>query len=78
VKPLRRGATLVLLGLIRGYQLTLSPLLGGHCRFEPTCSRYAAQAVREHGPWRGAAMAARRVLRCHPFVRGGYDPVPPK
>jgi putative membrane protein insertion efficiency factor len=66
----------VLLALIRAYQLMVSPLLGPACRFEPTCSRYAAQAIERHGPWRGGILALRRVLRCHPFRPGGYDPVP--
>ena len=67
-----------LLLLIRAYQVTLSPFLGGHCRYEPTCSVYAIQAVQEHGPWRGSVLALKRLLRCHPFVKGGYDPVPPR
>ncbi len=67
-----------LLVLIRAYQVTLSPFLGGHCRYEPTCSVYALQAVKEHGPWRGSILALKRLLRCHPFVKGGYDPVPPR
>lgn len=67
-----------LLLLIRLYQVTLSPFLGGHCRYEPTCSMYAIQAVQEHGPGRGGWLALKRLLRCHPFVKGGYDPVPPR
>jgi putative membrane protein insertion efficiency factor len=69
-------AARVLLLSIEAYRLTLSPLLGGFCRFQPTCSRYADEAVRRHGAWRGATLAARRVLRCHPFRPGGFDPVP--
>jgi hypothetical protein len=61
---------------IRLYQRLLSPLLPPLCRFYPTCSEYAAQAVLAHGPWRGLGLAARRLLRCHPFSPGGYDPVP--
>jgi putative membrane protein insertion efficiency factor len=64
------------IGLIRLYQWTLSPLLGGQCRFHPTCSRYAEQAFREHGLWRGAWLTVRRLGRCHPLSKGGYDPVP--
>ena len=64
--------------LIRVYQLTLSPLLGNCCRFEPTCSHYGAEAIRRHGLIRGGLLAAWRVLRCNPFCRGGYDPVPAK
>jgi putative membrane protein insertion efficiency factor len=69
------GAKL-LLTLIGGYRVTLSPLLGGYCRFVPSCSVYAEEAIARHGAARGAALAARRLLRCHPFHAGGYDPVP--
>ncbi|KAA0214011.1 MAG: membrane protein insertion efficiency factor YidD [Leptolyngbya sp. PLA3] len=62
--------------LIWAYRCTLSPFLGGQCRFHPTCSRYALEAYRMHGPWLGTRLTVRRVLRCHPFNRGGYDPVP--
>ena len=73
-----RGAAWVLVLLVRVYQVTLSPFIGRQCRFEPTCSKYAIEALREYGAWRGVAMAARRVMRCHPLSRGGYDPVPPR
>jgi putative membrane protein insertion efficiency factor len=66
----------LLLVLIRIYQLVLSPLLGGSCRFEPSCSRYAAACIHTHGALRGSALAVRRLLRCHPFHPGGYDPPP--
>jgi uncharacterized protein len=69
-------ARLVLLGAIRLYQLTLSGWLGGQCRFSPTCSRYAEDAIRSFGATRGSFLATRRVLRCNPFGRGGLDPVP--
>ncbi len=62
--------------LIRAYQFTLSPLLGGQCRFEPSCSRYSLEAYREHGAIRGTWLTVRRLLRCHPFGPSGYDPVP--
>jgi uncharacterized protein len=62
--------------LIRGYQLTLSPLLGPVCRFEPSCSRYAVGCLELHGAWRGSWLALKRLLRCHPFNPGGYDPPP--
>lgn len=68
-----RGAVL----LIRGYQLVLSPLLGPNCRFQPTCSQYALEAVRLHGGLKGSWLAIRRVMRCHPWGGHGYDPVPP-
>ena len=68
----RRGAVLP----IRLYQWTLSPMLPRGCRFTPSCSEYAADAVLEHGIWRGAVLAARRLLRCHPWGGHGYDPVP--
>ncbi|HZS51092.1 MAG TPA: membrane protein insertion efficiency factor YidD [Bryobacterales bacterium] len=67
-----------LLGLFRVYKRALSPFLPVACRYVPTCSEYAAEAVERHGVLRGSALAAGRVLRCHPFVRGGFDPVPPK
>jgi putative membrane protein insertion efficiency factor len=66
----------LLLFSIRCYQALLSPLLGGHCRFEPSCSRYAAQAIESHGAGRGTALACWRLVRCNPFSKGGYDPVP--
>lgn len=69
-------ARLVLLAAIRIYQFTLSGWLGGQCRFSPTCSRYAEDAIRSLGATRGVLLATRRVLRCNPFGRGGLDPVP--
>jgi putative membrane protein insertion efficiency factor len=64
-------------GLIRLYRLTLSPFVGRSCRFRPSCSRYAEEALFVHGLFRGAALAARRLFRCHPWGGSGYDPVPP-
>ncbi len=61
---------------LRAYRLLVSPLLGPRCRFYPSCSDYAEEAVRLHGPWRGGLMALRRVGRCHPWHPGGVDPVP--
>jgi putative membrane protein insertion efficiency factor len=61
---------------IRAYQVTLAPLMSGHCRFIPTCSNYAIDAYRQHGPWRGSWLTARRLLRCHPWGGSGFDPVP--
>ena len=66
----------LLLGLLRLYQYALRPLLGANCRFYPSCSDYAREAIERHGAVRGVWLAARRVGRCHPYHAGGYDPVP--
>jgi putative membrane protein insertion efficiency factor len=66
----------LLVVLVRGYQLAISPLLPPACRYTPTCSQYAVEALQRHGALRGTWLAARRLFRCHPFRRGGYDPVP--
>ena len=66
----------LLIWLIRGYRMFISPLYPPTCRFHPTCSQYAIQAIERFGPWRGSFLAVRRILRCHPFHPGGYDPVP--
>ncbi|MBD1879159.1 membrane protein insertion efficiency factor YidD [Coleofasciculus sp. FACHB-T130] len=68
---------ILLIWLIRGYRVLISPLFPPACRFQPTCSKYALEAVERFGAWRGGWMAIRRILRCHPFHPGGYDPVPP-
>ena len=65
-----------LLGLIGFYRYAISPLMGRNCRFHPTCSEYALEAVEQHGAVRGGWLALKRVGRCHPFHPGGYDPVP--
>ncbi|GGW65923.1 putative membrane protein insertion efficiency factor [Alishewanella tabrizica] len=67
-----------MLGLVRGYQLIISPLLGPRCRFHPTCSNYAIEAIGRFGAAKGAWLAGKRILRCHPFHPGGEDPVPEK
>ncbi|MFZ0240748.1 MAG: membrane protein insertion efficiency factor YidD [Desulfobacterales bacterium] len=67
---------LVVLAFIRGYQLILSPVLSPACRFYPSCSEYARQAIGRHGVAKGSYLAIRRLLRCHPFHPGGVDPVP--
>jgi uncharacterized protein len=67
---------LVLCGAIRAYQLLLAPILPPSCRYYPSCSHYAAEAIARHGPWRGTLLAAARLLRCHPWGGDGYDPVP--
>ena len=66
----------LLIHLVRGYQLLLSSWLGASCRFEPTCSTYAIQAMQRHGAAAGSYLAAARILRCHPFCQGGHDAVP--
>lgn len=66
----------VVVSLLRGYRYWLSPMLGNRCRFYPSCSAYALEAVETHGAMRGLALAARRLSRCHPFHAGGVDPVP--
>ena len=77
-RPRKPGlAARVVLLLLSGYKLLVSPLFTGSCRFNPSCSTYTAQAVREHGALRGLWLGVRRVLRCHPFGGHGFDPVPP-
>ena len=61
---------------VRGYQVTISPLLPASCRYHPSCSAYAIEAFERHGALRGSWLAAKRIVRCNPFVAGGYDPVP--
>ena len=67
----------LLIGLLKAYRLAISPLYGDVCRYYPSCSAYALEAVQVHGSIRGSWLAARRLLRCHPWARGGLDPVPP-
>ena len=64
--------------LIRGYQITLSPFWGAQCRFHPTCSCYAIEAIEKHGAIRGTLLSIYRIFRCNPFSKGGIDPVPEK
>ena len=68
----------VFIGLVRFYQLAISPLLGPHCRHTPTCSSYTIEAIRIWGPFKGGWMGLRRIARCHPWGTSGYDPVPKK
>jgi len=68
----------LLIGIIKLYQYLLSPLFGQNCRFHPTCSQYAVEAINEHGVFKGGYLSMRRILKCHPFNEGGLDPVPKK
>lgn len=68
----------ILMGMIRFYQKAISPLFPPTCRFYPTCSQYAFEAISVHGALKGSYLAIRRILKCHPFHKGGIDPVPPK
>ena len=65
----------VLIAVLRGYKLALSPLLPSACRFHPTCSEYMAEAIGKYGAWKGVWLGVKRLCRCHPFHAGGYDPV---
>lgn len=66
----------LLIGAVRSYQLFLGPLFPAACRYYPSCSQYAVEALERHGAWRGTLLTVRRIGRCHPFHPGGYDPVP--
>ncbi len=74
--PISRALATPLILLIWVYRVTLSPFVGGQCRFEPTCSRYGEEALRRHGAWRGSFLTVGRLMRCHPLSKGGYDPPP--
>ena len=73
--PIAKAGNLPFLAVIKVYRLLFSPILGGQCRFEPTCSRYAAEAYRLHGPLKGTQMTMARICRCQPWNKGGFDPV---
>ena len=62
--------------MIRGYQKYISPMTGPHCKYAPTCSQYAIETLEKYGVFKGTWLACKRILRCHPFAEGGYDPVP--
>jgi putative membrane protein insertion efficiency factor len=76
VNILKSLLTKFLVFLVRIYQRVLSPLLPPSCRYTPTCSQYAVEALKKHGPWRGLILSVRRFTRCHPWGGSGYDPVP--
>ena len=74
---MQQAVAKVLLGLIGGYRLFVSPFLGANCRHLPTCSQYAKEAITVHGPLRGSYYTLKRMLRCHPWAKSTFDPVPP-
>lgn len=76
LKKIFKLPALALIGLIQLYRWTLSPFIGRFCRFQPTCSAYAQEALAKHGFWRGSALTAKRLCRCHPWGGHGFDPVP--
>lgn len=73
---MRKVFSFLLLGLVRFYQLGISPFLGSNCRYTPTCSAYMAEAIRKYGPWKGLQLGLKRIGRCRPGGGSGYDPVP--
>ena len=73
---MRRICRLFLIGCIKCYRYLISPLMASHCRFHPSCSSYAIQAIEQYGVFKGSYLAIRRLLRCQPFHPGGFDPVP--
>ena len=75
---MRRWPNYILIALVRGYQLFISPIIGNRCRFHPSCSQYSIEALRTHGALKGLWLTVRRLLRCHPLHPGGFDPVPSK
>ncbi len=74
--PLATWPQQALLALVKGYRLFFKAWVGDVCRYEPSCSSYALQALEQHGAWRGSALAGARLLRCHPWCDGGLDPIP--
>ena len=76
MKIIKKVFSFVFLALIRFYQVAISPLKPPSCRFSPTCSQYAIEAIKKYGPFKGLYLAIRRILRCHPWGGSGYDPVP--
>lgn len=76
MNPISKTINILLIGCIRFYQLCISPLKPRTCRFYPTCSAYALQALKTYGPMKGSYLTIKRILKCHPFHPGGYDPLP--
>jgi putative membrane protein insertion efficiency factor len=74
-RAMNRGAATIVLYLLRAYKRAISPMFSPACRYLPTCSEYAVEAVERHGAWRGGLMSIKRLLHCHPFAGSGYDPV---
>ncbi|RMH64387.1 MAG: membrane protein insertion efficiency factor YidD [Calditrichaeota bacterium] len=74
----QKSISYVLIGLVKLYQMFISPYLGSSCRHSPTCSQYTLEAINIHGPFKGSWLGIRRIARCHPWGTSGYDPVPPK
>jgi putative membrane protein insertion efficiency factor len=76
MKVIKQLFSLLFLGIIRRYQLLLSPILGASCRFTPTCSQYGIEAIKKHGPFYGGWLTLKRIASCHPWGKHGHDPVP--
>lgn len=73
---MKRIFSWIFIALIRLYQITLSPFLGGRCRYQPSCSQYGIEAIKKHGPFKGGWLTLKRIFSCHPWGGSGYDPVP--
>jgi len=78
IQKLSKFISCILIGLVRVYQYTISPLMGDVCRYEPSCSKYMIEAIQKHGVIKGVGLGTKRIFRCHPWGGKGYDPVPDK
>ncbi|MEO0896920.1 MAG: membrane protein insertion efficiency factor YidD [Bacteroidota bacterium] len=78
IRLIKKGFSTIFIGLVKFYQGVISPLTPASCRYTPTCSNYAIEAIKVHGPFKGGWMAIKRISSCHPWGGHGYDPVPPK
>ena len=76
IQIIKKALSCFFIFLIKIYQITLSPFLGGHCRYQPSCSHYGIEAIKKHGPFKGGWLALKRILSCNPWGGSGYDPVP--